>query len=96
MDHLNRTTSELSQRLQHLQNQMQLLQLPDEVELAAKKIAWEQGQADATGFEQALSQLRIQEKEQVEQIKQLRESQLSQQRNLAQLKQNHIAIKSRI
>ena len=95
LDHLSRAIAELTQRLQRLEHEQANLQLPNEAEFAQKQAAYEQAQADIAKLEQDISQLRVQEQQQADQIKQLREAQLVEQRSLA-LAEAQIASLSKI
>ncbi len=85
LDHLNRTLSELAQRLQRLGNEQASLQLPDSAEFAQKQTTYESAQAEIATLEKNIGELHQQEQQQAEQIKQLREAQLGEERGLAQL-----------
>lgn len=85
LDHLNRTISELVQRLQRMGNEQASLQLPNQAEFAQKQTTYENAQAEIAILEKNISDLRQQEQLQAEKIKLLREAQLGEERGLAQL-----------
>jgi len=95
LDHLSRTMNEIGQRLEHLEREQARLQLPDLAELSQKQAAYEKAQKGIAKLEQEISQLLEQEQQQAEQIKQLREAQMLEERGLTELKA-HVASLSKI
>ena len=83
--HLSRTHAELAQRLQRLDSEYASLHLPDEAEFAQKQADFHTAQAEIAQIEKILAGLRLQEQQQAGQISQLRQAQLQQDRDLAQL-----------
>ena len=92
LDHLSRTITEITQRLQHLESEQARLQSPDEAELAQKQVAYEKAQKAIARIEQEISQLREQEQQQTAQIKQLHEAQMTEERGLAELQAQIVSI----
>jgi chromosome segregation protein len=85
LGHLDTTITESAQRQEHLKNQLQALQLTDKSELLNMQDAYQKGQAEMSSLEQAISELSVQEQQYADQARQLRETQLMQQRSLAQV-----------
>jgi len=84
-DHLARTIAELVQRQQRLETEVAGLQMPDEAELVRKQDLYDKTQVDLEALEQGLAQLREHEKNLLGEIASLRESQLQDERALAQV-----------
>ena len=85
LEHMNRSIVELTQRLQRLEQEQSNLQLPDEIELEQKQASYEQAQVELAKLEKSMGELRQQEQQHTEQIKQLRDTQLQEERAVAQL-----------
>jgi chromosome segregation protein len=84
-DHLGRTIAELVQRQQRLETEFAGLTMPDEAELIRKQEVYDKIKADLEALDQGLAQLREYEKTLLEEIASLRESQLQDERALAQV-----------
>ncbi len=95
LDHLSRAMNEIGQRLEHLEREQARLQLPDLAELSQKQAAYEKAQKGIVKLGQEISQLLEQEQQQAEQIKQLREVQMLEERGLTEIKA-HVASLSKI
>lgn len=85
LQHLETRLQELGQRLQRLANEQANLKLPDEAVLQQKKSESEKVQAELGDLEKGISTLQQQEQQLRTQIAELRQTQLAEERNLAQL-----------
>jgi chromosome segregation protein len=92
LDHLNRTIVELEQRLHKLEQEQSQLQLPNAGELEQKRVAHEQAQLELTKLEKSLVDLHRQEQQYIEQIKLMRESQLQEERVIAQIQAQIVSL----
>lgn len=85
LDHVSRTLNEAQQRLQRLEQEIAQLVLPSEDTITEKRSAFVLAQTNMQAAEKQLAVLREQEQLQLDNIKALRDAQLQEQRQLAQL-----------
>ena len=84
LQHLDKACTELNQRLQQLQQEQSRLVMPDQTVLTQKQRNSQQAVADIAALERTLADLRAQEQQHTEQIKQLQQQQQAAGRALAQ------------
>ncbi len=82
-EHLGRAVADIKQRLQRLESEQFTLKLPNEAELLEKQKTYENMQTLIADVEKSLNVLRTQEQSLLEEIKSLRNAQLTEERNLA-------------
>jgi chromosome segregation protein len=85
LQHLDSALHELAQRLQRLENEQSSLKLPDEAVLHQKQGESEKAQTEAERLEKSIAKLQQQEQQVRSQIAELRQAQLAEERNLAQM-----------
>ena len=85
IDHLERSIRDLSQRIEKLNAEQTGLQLPNQQELSDKQAHFAQIKVDNEKLHQSLVTLREQEQSQAETIKSMRERELNDERELAQI-----------
>lgn len=85
LQHLENRLQELGQRLQRLANEQSNLKLPDEAVLRQKQSESEKAQSELGELEKGITTLQQQEQQLRTQIAELRQAQLAEERNLAQL-----------
>ncbi|HSH98743.1 MAG: chromosome segregation protein SMC [Methylophilaceae bacterium] len=83
-EHLGRAVADIKQRLQRLESEQSSLQLSNDVELLEKQNTYENTQTAIADLDKSLNALRTQEQSLLDEIKSLRDAQLSEDRNLAQ------------
>ena len=84
LQHLDKACTELNLRLQQLQQEQSRLVIPDQTVLTQKQRNSQQAVADIAALERTLADLRAQEQQHTEQIKQLQQQQQAAERALAQ------------
>jgi chromosome segregation protein len=85
LQHVENRLQEITQRLQRLSSEQTSLKLPDDAVLRQKQSESEKTQAEAAELEKGISSLQPQEQQLRSQIAELRQTQLAEERNLAQL-----------